>query len=108
MREQSQHHLQAPAAGAQQRGLRVRVDDVGGQLGGDLAAGRGGGGQFLARRADFLLRGGDQPGVLGGRGEGRGDQQYGQVPPGGGQCLLPLPDGRVRLLAGRVICDLGV
>jgi hypothetical protein len=42
VREQSQHHLQAAASGAQQRDLGFGVDDVGGQLGGDRVAGRRG------------------------------------------------------------------
>jgi hypothetical protein len=95
VREQPQHHLQAAAAGAQQRGLGVGVDEVGGQLGGDLIAGRGGGVEFLAGGGDFLLRGGDQPGVLGGRADRRVGQQARQVAFRGGQ----------RLSASRTVAD---
>ena len=55
VREQPQHHLQAAAAGPQQRDLGCGVDEVGGQLGGDLVAGRLGGGQFGVRGGDLLL-----------------------------------------------------
>ena len=56
----------------------------------------------------LVLRGGDQPGVLGGRADGRVGEQHGQVPLGGGRCLFCFADGGVGLLAGRVINDLGV
>ena len=108
VREQPQHHLQAAAAGAQQRDLGFGVDDVGGQLGGDRVAGGRGGGQFLVRGGDLLLRGGDQPGVLGGRADGRVSEQAARSRSAAASCLFCLADGGIGLLAGRVVHDLGV
>ena len=63
---------------------------------------------WLLRAGDLVLRGGDQPGVLGGRADGRVGEQHGQVPLGGGEGLFCLVDGGIGLLAGRVVDDLGV
>ena len=108
VREQPQHHLQSAAAGAQQRDFGVGVDHIGGQLGGDRVAGRGGGVQGFAGGGDFLLRGRDQPGVLGGGRDGRVGEQAGQAAFGCGQRLLRLAHFGRRGLAGGVAGELGV
>jgi hypothetical protein len=56
VREEPQDHLQAAAAGAQQRGFRVGVDVAGGQFRGDGLTGRGSGGQCRAGAGDLVLQ----------------------------------------------------
>ena len=99
VREQPQHHLQAPPPGAQQGGPGFGVDLVRGQFRGDALAGCGGGLQVVAGGGDLALRGGDGLVLGGGGGAGVGEQG-GQRPLGGGQVLFRVADGGVRRLAG--------
>src|ERR1039457_5699158 len=64
VREEPQDHLQGSAAGAQQGALGFGVDLVGGEPGGDLIEGGFRPGELVFGCGDFLLGGGDQPGVL--------------------------------------------
>ena len=97
--EEPQDHLQAAQAGAQQRGFRVGVDGARGELRGDGLAGRDGGGRRGAGAGDLILQGGDA-GVLGGGGDGWVGEQPGQLTLGGGEGLVRVADGGVRLVAG--------
>ena len=95
--EQAQHHLQAAAAGAQQRDLGVRVDLVRGQFRGDRVAGGFGFGQGLLRPGDLLPGGGISRAFLV-AGDGRVGEHDGVAFPRGRQGVLGLPQAGVRAL----------
>src|ERR1039457_4738113 len=108
VREEPQDHLQGPAAGAQQGALGFGVDLVGGEPGGDLIEGGFCPGELVFGCGDFLLGGGDQPGVLVRGGDGGVAEQRGEAGPGAAEGGFSGAGGVPGSLAGRVINDLGV
>src|SRR5208283_1110011 len=84
-----------------------RVDLVGGQFRRDVRPGGSGLLDFLLRRADRAVRGGDRL-VLGGGSGVRVGEQRGEGALGCCQLVVRGPDGGVGGLAGRVLGDLGV
>jgi hypothetical protein len=102
VREQPQDHLQAAPPGAQHRVARVRVDFVGGQLGGDGVACLDGRGHSRAGPGDLRLQAGDAVVLDRGRGGGGAGDRGGEVTLGGVQGLLGVADSGVGFAAGRV------
>src|SRR6266852_5722120 len=107
VREEPQDHLQGPALRALDGTPGFGVDLIGGEPGGDfIEGGLGPGGPALGC-GDFLLGGGDQPGVLVSGGDGGVAEHGGQVGAGAVECRLGGAGGVPGGLAGRVIDHFG-